>query len=324
MNQDLLRRLQPLNHTERGIYSLLSREGRDYATSRDLREPEWLAAEENLRRGSLVVPHRHPRFIRSGKHAHSRDYGNPLEMVYVCAGLRTLCIGERMVEQQAGELLIMNQHVQHYDLPLGQGDIAFGFLLRPDFFIAPLGAVGNENSQLHQLLSGSLSGSGQAGRYMHFKVAELPQIQNLIENLLWNYMDGIDDKNLNNMTMTLLFHMLFHFQDMAVSGCGGEDLKAKVLQYVEEHYADGTLSELARLLSYDLHWLSSDIKRMTGSTYTQLQQSKRISQAKHLLAATDLTVAEIAKKVGYSNTSYFHRLFQQQVGCSPRDYKWRT
>ena len=47
-----------------------------------------------------------------------------------------------------------------------------------------------------------------------------------------------------------------------------------VYRYIEEHYKDGELSELAQMLHYDVYWLSRAI-HSTGATYTELVQQKR-------------------------------------------------
>ena len=60
---------------------------------------------------------------------------------------------------------------------------------------------------------------------------------------------------------------------------------------------------------------------ITGATYTELVQQKRMRQAAYLLETSGLTVADIAVAVGYENVSYFHRLFQKTYGISPRKYR---
>ena len=95
----------------------------------------------------------------------------------------------------------------------------------------------------------------------------------------------------------------------------------KVLSYVESHYADGSLTELAQQLHYDLYTLSREIKRSTGKTYTQLVQEKRLAQAAFLLKNTEKNVSDIAAVVGYENVSFFHRIFLKNYGVSPKQYR---
>ena len=56
-------------------------------------------------------------------------------------------------------------------------------------------------------------------------------------------------------------------------------------------------------------------------TYTQLLQEKRLTQAAYLLKNTRLTVDQIALAVGYENKSYFHRIFAECFGTTPKKYR---
>ncbi|MCF0187183.1 MAG: helix-turn-helix transcriptional regulator, partial [Bacteroidaceae bacterium] len=98
-------------------------------------------------------------------------------------------------------------------------------------------------------------------------------------------------------------------------------LAFQVLSYVEENYKDGELTELAGRLHFDVYWLSREIKRITGYNYTDLIQAKRLTQAAYLLSNTKLSVLEVAAAVGYENASYFHRIFRNKYGCSPKKYR---
>jgi AraC-like DNA-binding protein len=46
-----------------------------------------------------------------------------------------------------------------------------------------------------------------------------------------------------------------------------------------------------------------------------------VSEAKALLSHTDLTVNEIAARVGILDPSYFSRFFRKQVGLTPIDFR---
>ena len=90
---------------------------------------------------------------------------------------------------------------------------------------------------------------------------------------------------------------------------------------MEEHYKDGELTSLAARLHCDLTWLSRAIRRLSGCTYTELVQKKRLNQACFLLRSTALSVLDISMAVGYENFSYFHRIFKQTFGQTPRQYR---
>ena len=48
---------------------------------------------------------------------------------------------------------------------------------------------------------------------------------------------------------------------------------------------------------------------------------KRIFESKKLLIETDLSIADVAKAVGYNDCSYFCVVFKRQEGVSPADYR---
>jgi len=50
-------------------------------------------------------------------------------------------------------------------------------------------------------------------------------------------------------------------------------------------------------------------------------QVKRLNQASVLLLNTRLSVTDISIAVGYDNTSYFHRIFRNYYGMSPKEYR---
>lgn len=123
--------------------------------------------------------------------------------------------------------------------------------------------------------------------------------------------------------MGLLFLQLMNQIDRVETDGTTEEQKLMmtVLGYIEEHYRDGELSELAEQMHYDLYWMSREIKRQSGKTYTELVQSKRLSQAAYLLTHTAMSVMDIGMAVGYENMSYFHRIFQAKYGMTPRHYR---
>lgn len=64
-------------------------------------------------------------------------------------------------------------------------------------------------------------------------------------------------------------------------------------------------------------------RRHLGLSPTQYINRIRIQHAAMLLAGTARPVATVAEEVGIDNLSYFHRLFRQQYGTTPRSYRER-
>ena len=62
-------------------------------------------------------------------------------------------------------------------------------------------------------------------------------------------------------------------------------------------------------------------KKVSGMTFIAHVTRVRITQALRLLRETDLTIAEIAARTGFSDQSYFDRRFRQTFGKSPREWR---
>jgi len=64
-------------------------------------------------------------------------------------------------------------------------------------------------------------------------------------------------------------------------------------------------------------------RRYLGLSPTQYVNRIRIQHAAMLLAGTDRALTDIALDCGFENLSYFHRLFRDQYGTTPRGYRLR-
>ncbi|OII61814.1 AraC family transcriptional regulator [Streptomyces sp. CC53] len=68
-------------------------------------------------------------------------------------------------------------------------------------------------------------------------------------------------------------------------------------------------------------YLAEAVKAATGRTPGQLVRDARTREAKRLLAKTDLTVRQVAGRVGFDDPSYFCRFFRRETGLSPGDFR---
>ena len=275
-----------------------------------------ISGQKLLSPGKVITVRPHTRFVRFPEHTH--DY---VEMVYMCQGHTTHIINGTEIVLGAGELLILGQNARQEILPAGQDDLAVNFIIRPEFFGGTLDYFGSEETPLREFILRCFCGENPSG-FLLFRVAEVKSVQNLIENLLWTLIQDTPNKrSIHQMTMGLLFAELLNHTDTLSVGTKEQALVVQVLRYIEENYVNGSLTEVAQLLHYDMAWLSREVKRRTGRTYTALVQEKRLSQAAWLLTHTDSSVSEISAAVGYDNVSYFHRIFFARFGQSPRHYR---
>ncbi len=316
MTEELLNKLREITPEEQRIL-----DGRDCIEKELYMEAETnvIDAGKLLDTGKLIQVRPHTRFIHFPPHSH-----NYVEMIYMCKGCTHHLINGEDVYLQEGEILLLSQKAVQEIYPAGKEDIAVNFIILPEFFGDCLKIIASERNMLRDFVISCLRGENSSCGYFHFKVTDILPIQNLIENLIFTVWNRQPNKrSMNQVTMGLLFLLLMNQMDKLETGTESEPQRfvMQILAYVEEHYRDGELSELAERMHYDLYWLSKEIRKRTGKTYTELVQDKRLRQAAYLLKNTVMPVTDIAIEVGYSNISYFHRIFQKRYHMTPKKYR---
>lgn len=272
-----------------------------------------------LMAGKLIQVRPHTRFIHFPKHRH-----NYIEVIYMCLGETTHMINDEEILLKQGELLFLSQGAIQEIMPAKEEDIAVNFIILPEFFDVVFGMLGEDENLLRDFLIGCLRKDFGYTSYLHFQVSEVLPVQNLVENVVWTLINGQSNKrNINQMTMALLLLQLTNCTDTLKSGNkqSEQGIVFQVLRYVEEHYKEASLEELAQELNYSIFWIGRVIKKYTGKNFMELLQTKRLNQAVFLLTQTKLPIADIILAVGYDNTSYFHRIFKKRYGLTPKQYR---
>lgn len=314
MNPELLNRLRTITAEEQTILNGQTSIDRDLYMQG---QGNTINAKKLLMAGKLITVRPHTRFIHFPEHTH--DY---VEMVYMCCGETTHIVGGRRIHLKEGNLLLLSQSATHEVCRAEEKDVAVNFIVLPDFFQTSLTVLEEEETPLRKFLVDCLCGQNTGPGFLLFDVSQVMPIQNLIENLLWTLMEETPNKRkVSQMTMALLFLQLVGHADTLLTGDSEDAAAIQVLRYVETNYCSGSFGEIAQLLHYDPSWLSREIKRKTGKTYTQIVQEKRLAQAAFLLKNTRRSVADISAAVGYENVSYFHRIFSAAYGRSPKHYR---
>ena len=70
-------------------------------------------------------------------------------------------------------------------------------------------------------------------------------------------------------------------------------------------------------------YMATMFKEKTGQCLSNYISEQKMEHAKHLLIREGKSISEVAAELGYSNFSYFSRLFKHIVGLTPSEYKRR-
>lgn len=100
---------------------------------------------------------------------------------------------------------------------------------------------------------------------------------------------------------------------------------SRVKEYIHNNYQDPELSlpKAANMLNINKTYLSKLMKNQLGYSFIEYVTEIRISKAKELLKEDmlDVKMYEIAQKVGFRSQHYFSRVFKNNQGLSPLDYR---
>ncbi len=96
----------------------------------------------------------------------------------------------------------------------------------------------------------------------------------------------------------------------------------EVFEFIELNYHQNIrLKEVAQAVGYSSAYLTDLVRRLTGKTVNNWIIERRIAEASTLLLETNLSVEEIAFKVGYQNINHFYFQFRNYYKTTPRIWR---
>lgn len=105
---------------------------------------------------------------------------------------------------------------------------------------------------------------------------------------------------------------------------GHENLAMQVSMYIHAHYPENiSVESVAEALNVSPRHINRAYKAMFSTTFMKNTNLLRIAYAKNYLCTTDLSVEEIAEKIGFTSSRALYKLFQQYEGLSLSQYRER-
>jgi two-component system, response regulator YesN len=140
--------------------------------------------------------------------------------------------------------------------------------------------------------------------------------KDLNDNVYWHLEDVNED-------LSDLYHVYARCKEAVDKKTRISPIVKQAQIFVQKHYQDSslTLERVAMELHVTTVYLSRMIKQELGISYSGLLTQMRIDKAVNLLKTTDMSIREIAEKVGYESQHYFSTIFKKLVGVSPKRFK---
>ena len=310
MEKELINKLSAITEEEKRLLSGGKINSHDYAVG-----DGFSINAARLKGGEPYVFQRpHTRFAPFPEHTH-----NFVEMVTVVGGSLTHIIDGREICLGTGDILIMNKHVSHSIKRAEAGDLGINIIMSDAFFLD----ISHELSgTVFEDFASENSKKDGSPMFLHFAAGGQKQIENIIENLLFELTEYTPDNTVMARTVALLFKYLsLKSKKLLVystkSYTAEEKRKNEIKEYIFSSYRTATLTELGKICHLSTPYLSKVISESFGKSFKELLLDERMSKAEELVLKSDMPISQIIEAVGYENESYFHREFKKRYGQSP-------
>ena len=140
-------------------------------------------------------------------------------------------------------------------------------------------------------------------QYLHYGEQEVDIKEQLIEGF---------ERNVKELFSILEESRVIYKDNVVMQAC----------QYVVEHVDEEiTLTSISETLSISKNYFCSLFKNETGENFLSFVTRIKMKRAQFLLREENLRVYEVCDLLGYTDTTYFTRLFKKYIHMTPNEYK---
>lgn len=101
-----------------------------------------------------------------------------------------------------------------------------------------------------------------------------------------------------------------------------DNIVRQACQYVVENVDDKiSLTTISNTLGISKNYFCSLFKQETGENFLNFVTNTKMNRAKYLLKEKNMRVYEVCNFLGYTDTTYFTKLFKKHVGMTPNKYR---
>ena len=100
-----------------------------------------------------------------------------------------------------------------------------------------------------------------------------------------------------------------------------ETLFSRIALLFEQENRRFSRSELERIFNYSSDHMNRVVKKCSGKTLSEYNEFFLLKKAAELLKNTDRKIGDICEELGYTNRTFFNRMFVRQYGMTPREFR---
>lgn len=262
---------------------------------------------------------RHARFQHFPEHCH-----DGIELNFLYAGNCTQVVNGRNLTLFPGQALLLSPDTIHTVAPLDEDDILLNLNINPEYLVTGILNRLHSDNMVTRLLIDSMGSSLQHSDYLLFPPDATGRLREYLEHLWteWRSPSPVARDIVESLFVLIVSQLVLAYRETSLQTTNTPIGSAlPILHYLEQHYADCTLEGTAAKFHLNPTYLSALLKEKVGLNYRELIQHLRLDAAEQLLKASDLSITEVARAVGYENVTYFYKIFQRRNGCKPGEFR---
>lgn len=175
--------------------------------------------------------------------------------------------------------------------------------------------------------------SYSANEALHLSPKEENIIESIFNNIETEYHNNQDEFSkeiiLSHLETLLKYSDRFYKRQFINRKDLIGDISSKFKMILIDYFESGKFEEngiptidfVAKELSISTRYLTDALKAETGKTAIEHIHLHLIDEAKNILLQPNLSISEVAYKLGFEYPQYFSRLFKKKVGLSPTKFR---
>lgn len=266
---------------------------------------------------------------------------NFFELMFVLKGTVSQRIENHVYEYHAGQCCLLNHNVRHTENYAGNAEIFF-LMLSDNFFLQALHNtlmteyLGKTNSSLDSLFHFIQSSETKTKYFKKQYWDFLPIVP--IETIICDFENIFSQiiKETHNITpgfisiiQGLIFRTISILQDphlysvrrIKEESMSNESLFIQIYKILDEYHGNISREEISKKLNYNAHYLNRIVKTTTGKSLLEYARMIALKEAAQLLISTNENIDTIVLKLGFTNRSYFYKIFKSNYGLTPKEYR---
>ncbi|MBM7603853.1 AraC-like DNA-binding protein/quercetin dioxygenase-like cupin family protein [Metabacillus crassostreae] len=242
-----------------------------------------------------------------------------LEFILIRKGMFKVQIQDQLTELNEGDLLFINANEIHGAYSLSEGSELISIVFN-DALIRNLSLDSTEKKYVLPIINHELT----LPSIIRAKNPVAEPLTKRLEDLYIEFREkkkGFELFIKANLIHSIALIYRLSEEKLDISQNKREDTSIQnILIHLSENFQNPiSITKAATICNLSPNYFCYVFKKTTGKTFVEYVNMLRVHEADRLLREGYHSISEVAYKVGYSNLTYFGRVFKQYKTCRPSD-----